>query len=135
MLVVIPLLLMAIGAGLIWLARRLRPGGDRFSPATATVVALRRRGEPPDWFPVMQFRLPDGHAVEAQSTWGSRPPRYREGDRVEILYDPRDPSHIRLPGEAAAGAFLMIALVVAGIGFLGLGALLGVALYALSHLH
>jgi Protein of unknown function (DUF3592) len=138
MVVAIPPALMAIGAGLIWLAHRLRHGGDRFAlvarPASATVVSLQWRGHPADAFPVVRFDLPGGEPVEAQSTWGSRPARYREGDRVEILYDPRNPTHVRLPGEKAAGAFLTVALIAAGLGFLGLGALLGLVVYALEHM-
>jgi hypothetical protein len=132
MLTAIGLLLVAIGLGLFWAAHRVR-GDDRFSrTAGATVVALRWRGHPADAFPVVRFQLPDGQPVEAQSTWGSRPARLNEGDRVEILYDPRDPTRIRLPGEAAAGAFLTVALVLSGAGFTVLGALLAVLSYALG---
>jgi hypothetical protein len=138
MLVVIPLALVAIGAGLIWLAYRLRHGADRFAlvarPASATVVSLHWRGHPADAFPVLRFHLPGGELVEAESSWGSRPARLKEGDRVEILYDPRDPTRVRLPGEKAAGAFLMVALTLAGLGFLGLGVLLGLLLYALEQM-
>jgi hypothetical protein len=137
MLIVIPLLVMAIGAGLLWLAARLRRG-ERVSPsarrAVGTVVALRRRGEPASAFPVVRFELPDGSTVEAQGTWGSRPARHREGDRLEILYDPRDPTRIHLAGESASGAFLAVALAVAGAGFLALGVLLALGSYALHHL-
>jgi Protein of unknown function (DUF3592) len=135
MIVAIPLALMAIGAGLIWLAHRLRHGGDRLvRAASATVVGLDWRGHPADAFPVVRFHLPGGEAVEARSSWGSRPPRLQEGDRVEILYDPRDPTRIRLAGEETAGAFLTVALIFAGVGFLGVGALLALAIYALDHL-
>jgi hypothetical protein len=132
MLTAIGLLLVAIGLALFWAARRVR-GRDRFSrSAGATVVALRRRGHPADAFPVVRFHLPDGQPVEAQSTWGSRPARLHEGDRVDILYDPRDPTRVRLPGEATAGAFVTVALVLAGAGFVVLGALLAVVSYALG---
>jgi hypothetical protein len=132
MLTAIGLLLVAIGLGLFWLAHRLR-GGDRFSqPASATVVGLHRRGHPADAFPVVRFHLPGGEPVEAQSTWGSRPARFREGDRVEILYDPQNPTRVRLPGEATAGAFLTVALVLAGVGCVGVGALLALVSYALG---
>jgi hypothetical protein len=132
MLTVIGLLLVAIGLGLFWAARRIR-GDDRFSAAAgATVVGLRWRGHPADAFPVVRFQLPGGEPVEAQSTWGSRPARLNEGDRVEILYDPRDPTRIRLPGEATAGAFFTVALVLSGVGFTVLGALLAVVSYALG---
>jgi hypothetical protein len=133
MLIVIPLLLLAIGAGLIWFARRLRD--DRATvPATGTVVGLRRRGgDPgPSWFPVVRFQLPDGRTVEAESTWGSRPARVREGDSIELLYDPADPTTIRLPGEQAAGAFFAVALILTGAGLVVLGVLLGVVFALLS---
>jgi Protein of unknown function (DUF3592) len=134
----IPLVLMAIGAGLLWLGWRLRRGGGRFElvarPATATVVGLQWRGHPADAFPVFRFDLPGGEPVEAVSTWGSRPARFTEGDRVEILYDPRNPTHIRVPGENTAAAFLTVALVFAGVGFVGLGVLLGLVLYLLSQM-
>jgi hypothetical protein len=134
----IVLALVAIGAGLLALAWRLRHGGGRFAlaarPATGTVVGLDWRGHPADAFPVLRFELPGGEPVEAVSTWGSRPARFREGDRVEILYDPRNPTRIRLPGENTAAAFLTVALAFAGVGFVALGVLLGLVAYALDQM-
>jgi hypothetical protein len=46
--------------------------------------------------PVVRFRTGAGRAVTFESGKGSSPPRYRPGDRVEVLYPADDPGAARL---------------------------------------
>ncbi|MEN9206915.1 MAG: DUF3592 domain-containing protein [Gloeomargarita sp. GMQP_bins_120] len=48
------------------------------------------------YYPVVVYTLPDGRRLEVVARTGSTPPRYRIGQRVEVLYDPQNPSRARI---------------------------------------
>src|SRR4051794_13446489 len=76
-------------------------------------------------FPVVRFTLPDGRMVEAQTAFGSNPPPAREGQAVTVLYDPDDPTYVRLPGFMRSGHFTGVLTIVIGAVFVVLGSLIG----------
>ena len=49
-----------------------------------------------NYFPIFQFKDDGGSTVTARSTSGSKPPAYSIGDKVSILYDPQNPTNIRV---------------------------------------
>lgn len=63
---------------------------------SGTVVEVQRRqsssDDGPTYYPVVRFADAEGRDVTFTSSTGSNPPSHREGDRVEVLYDPRDPN-------------------------------------------
>jgi hypothetical protein len=124
----VPLAIALLGLGLIWVAIRTRRSDRRFErharQATATVVGARWRGgggeTAPHAFPVVRFTLPDGRAIEAQSSYGART-ELPDGATVTVLYDPAEPTRIELEGSRPAGTFLAVVLGVIGAGFFCFG--------------
>lgn len=53
------------------------------------------RGET-SYFPIVQFVTPEGAEVRTQADIGYQPMQYYVGDRVAILYDPRDLSLVKM---------------------------------------
>ncbi|TXK34683.1 DUF3592 domain-containing protein [Nonomuraea sp. C10] len=47
------------------------------------------------WFPTVEFTV-DGRQYSFQSSTGSNPPAYAEGESVPVAYDPDDPSDARI---------------------------------------
>ena len=69
--------------------------------ATGTVVDLSRRSNSEGtvlFYPVVRFVTANGETIEFVSSSGSAPALESPGDRVEVLYDPDDPSHAKLSG-------------------------------------
>ncbi|MCS7031333.1 MAG: DUF3592 domain-containing protein [Gloeomargarita sp. SKYG116] len=71
--------------------------------ATGQVIALEyRRSRGSDgtvshlYYPVVEFALPDGEKIRFEGQVGSSSPRFRVGESVEILYDPRRPQVARI---------------------------------------
>jgi Protein of unknown function (DUF3592) len=75
-------------------------------------------------YPVLRFELPDGRTVEVESTFGSNPPPAREGDTVNVLYDPADPTDARQEGFLGSGRVAAIVGLVIGIAFVVMGSLI-----------
>ncbi|HVG63679.1 MAG TPA: DUF3592 domain-containing protein [Hyalangium sp.] len=48
------------------------------------------------YYPVLRYRTQEGATKEVVSSVGSNPPRYKEGDSVVVLYDPAQPSDVRI---------------------------------------
>jgi len=43
------------------------------------------------FYPVVEFRTPDGEVIRFESSTGSNPSSYRVGDTVRVYYDPQAP--------------------------------------------
>lgn len=69
--------------------------------ATGTVVDLSREIDDEGdetFYPVVRFTTAEGQEIEFVSSSGSSPPSESPGDRVDVLYDPDDPSDAKLSG-------------------------------------
>ncbi|MEV0616422.1 DUF3592 domain-containing protein [Nonomuraea sp. NPDC050404] len=64
------------------------------------------------WYPTVEFTI-DGRRYSFQSSTGTNPPSYREGDGVEVAYDPGNPSDARI---AAFWSAFLAPLIVGGLG-------------------
>ena len=71
--------------------------------ATGTVTEVVRRvdhssdGGSASWYPIVSFEA-DGRAISLESDAGGGRKRFYEGQSVEVLYDPDDPSRFMLEG-------------------------------------
>ena len=65
----------------------------------------------------MRFNLPDGRTVEAAATQGAAPGRGSEGDQVNVLYDPENPTDIRIAGFLGSGQMGGVVMIVIGVMF------------------
>jgi hypothetical protein len=129
----IPAVFVIVGVALVYAAIRTMRGDRAFAavaqPATAIVTALRWRANHDTSslaYPVVRFSLPDGRTFEVESQWGARPAPAREGETVQVLYDPADPTRARLAKSMGASGFLWAIFLVAGLGCTALGVVLGV---------
>ena len=100
--------------------------------ATGTVQEVVRRvhhgsdGDSVSWYPIVEFEA-DGQRISLASGDGGGRKRYYEGQSVEVLYDPDDPSCFRLEGSETMNLvgkiFLGVGLACIAIGLIvGLGA-------------
>ena len=78
-----------------------------------------RPGESILYYPVIEFSGPAGQRVQFEAELGSRPPAYRVGQTVRVLYDPADVKQVQIdsllarwfvPGALAALSGLAILL-------------------------
>jgi hypothetical protein len=73
---------------------------DRAATAEGKVIDLVRQQSSSSssgtYSPVVEFTIPTGPRVEFTSSVGSRPPAYRVGESVMVLYDPADPHKARI---------------------------------------
>ena len=132
----LPLAFVAVGVLFAVLGVRNLRAGNRFirtaGQASGEVTDVRARsvGHGSDsnlaFFPVVRFQLPDGRVVEAETDEGVNFKRPRAGQPVTVLYDPAEPTHVRIAG-AVGGAMVHGFLAVFGVVF----ALFGLAFFAL----
>jgi len=70
------------------------------SPAVGTVVGNTTRMDPrgtQSYVPVVRFRASDGRVARfTDLSFGTIPPTYKAGDKVRVLYDPKDPETARI---------------------------------------
>ncbi len=76
-------------------------------------------------YPVVRFNLPDGRTVEAVATQGAAPGSGSEGDQVNLLYNPENPTDIRIAGFMGSGQMGGIALTFIGVMFVLMGVGIG----------
>lgn len=95
--------------------------------ATGTVIELIEKessSHVTTWYPVIRFTTADEHIITFESGTGSNPSMYRQGQEVEILYDPADPLHPRLNSLMelwfAPAFFCFIGMIFSAVGF-GIG--------------
>ena len=69
--------------------------------------------------PVVKFTTADGREVEAETGGGTNIKRHQPGQPIEVVYDPANPSDVRVPGSGVGfihGAFVALGTVFAVIG-------------------
>ena len=95
--------------------------------AQGIVTQIRRdhRGERSSSYPVVRFNLPDGRTVEASATQGAGPGSGSEGAPLNVLYDPENPTDIRIEGFLGSGTMAGVVLIVMGVMFFVMGVLIG----------
>jgi len=129
----VPWIFVVVGVAVVVAGVRSLRATSRFqaralqAPGVVTDVRWQRttRDSRSVGFPVVRFNLPDGRTVEAMSAHGSRPAPAQTGQPVTVLYDPADPTEVRLPGFLGSGHAFGIVAIVIGIGFMVLGTLVG----------
>ena len=121
-----------VPAALMWrMARLVQQDTQRFlktaQPATGTVLRL-------DWrvsrvgtdtathaYPEIAYTLPNGQHVQATTRTGNRQRPAKEGDTVQILYNPANPQQIDLASQAprtlmhAGYRFLAVTFALMGV--------------------
>ncbi len=92
--------------------------------ASGVVVAMeyhRSGGHGGSHHPVVEFSA-NGQVLRVYSSYGSTPPRYAEGERVTVHYDPAKPSRFYLEGDSVPVLLERIFLFV-GLGCVLIGSL------------
>lgn len=105
----------------------------RTSGTVAEVVRRVRQGSngaSVNWYPIVEFEV-DGHRISLESDEGGGRKAFYEGQPVEVLYDPDDPSCFRLEGRNATQMLGNIFLVV-GLGCIAIGVAVGLIVNAAS---
>lgn len=88
----------ALAGGIFWGVKTQRFVASA-SRASGTVIELERRqsgDDGPTYYPVVRFTDAAGKDVTFTSSTGSNPPSKREGDKVDVLYDPKNPTEAEL---------------------------------------
>ena len=88
------------------------------------------RGASVYWYPIVEFEA-DGRRISLESDEGGGRKAFYEGQPVEVLYDPDDPSCFRLEGRNANQLLGNIFLVV-GLGCIAIGVAVGLFVNAAS---
>jgi hypothetical protein len=123
-------MLLAVGGLCLTIAWRARQREqltiDALSRASGTIVKLKqkRRGNDdyPRSYPVVEFTTASGEQAIMTSRYPNRDRSAQQvGDRVEVQYDPNDPTHAEIAGAAGRGYVIM---AVAGAVVLLLGVML-----------
>lgn len=131
----VALILLLIAAGLAVRTTSFLHGA---ASATGTVVSLQGRSKCSSnsdheqycstvYAPHVRFTTPDGREVDYYSTSATSPPVFHEGQRVEIRYDPDDPTRARiysftdlwLAPIIVGGIGVIFALVTGLLAFIG----------------
>lgn len=114
---------LAVGFGL----RRslLRRDERQRARSTGRIAEVVRRvsrgsdGESVSWHPVVEFEA-DGRRISLESDEGGGRKRFYEGQPVEVLYDPDDPSSFHLEGRSI-GALMSRIFLAVGFGCIVIG--------------
>lgn len=68
-------------------------GRSRIAMATVIDFQVNKEG---NYFPIFQFKDESGSTVTTKSPSGGKPPPYDIGDRISILYDPLNPTNVKV---------------------------------------
>ena len=127
------LLTLAWGGRNQWLAGELMRGGEvvagrvielRFVASSSAVVSSGTRGgSGRGESPVVTFTTRNGHDRTAIGSVNRKPAPWKVGDTVDVVYDPKDPSHADLVSEVSGwrlwfGVWCLVALLLAAIASL-----------------
>jgi hypothetical protein len=86
----------------------------------------RERRNSAVYHPILRFTTVDGQTVEAESPVGGNPPPARPGERVAIMYDPGDPTQVRIDSPMGSGTLLGAVFMGVGLLLLVIGVRLGI---------
>src|ERR1700754_5002277 len=87
-----------LGVGVAWAvsAAALQASAER---TEGTVVALTERTARSSlskvWYPTVEYPV-EGRVYSFDSSFGTRPPAYAEGDTVSVAYNPADPADAQI---------------------------------------
>lgn len=104
--------------------------------ATGTVTEVVRRyshtsdGDSPAWYPIVEFEV-DGRKISLESSDGGGRKRFYEGQSVQVLYDPDDPSAFQLEGYDNVGLVGKVFFWV-GLACIAIGLIVGLGVQAFS---
>jgi len=121
---------LAVGIGM---RRSRRLSEERLrarSSGTVVEVVRRTNGDSVSFYPIVEFEA-DGRRVSLESDSGGGRKRHYEGQSVEVLYDPDDPTRFRLEGDDAGRLIGSIMLAV-GLGCVAIGIVAGLLIGGLG---
>lgn len=113
-------LLFAIG---LFLFVRTRIFLGRAQEVQGTVVRMVYRHSSEGgggYSPVYQFRTIEGQVIEKQDSLSTNPPMFKEGQQIDILYDPANPQSARIKKWMSL-YFTSVLLAGMGLIFGGIG--------------
>lgn len=112
---IVPAVFAAVGA---WLLMDAMSFDERALPVQAEVIAVAADYDPEGttFRPVFRFTDAGGETREAPSVMSSSGYDYEIGAMVDILYDPGDPSEVRVAGVVAQYTLPVVFLVL-GVSF------------------
>jgi hypothetical protein len=112
----IGVLLLGIGTALAVSTATFQASAER---TEGTVVALTERTSTSNsgrrstaWYPTVEYTV-DGRRYSFESSGGTNPPSYDEGDTVPVAYDPSDPSEAQI---ASFWSAYLAPIILGGIG-------------------
>jgi hypothetical protein len=115
---VLGLVLLGVGIALAISTAGFQASAER---ADGTVVALTERTSTnssgrrsTEWYPTVEFTV-DGRVYSFDSSVGTNPPGYTEGDTVSVAYDPDDPSDAQI---ATFWSAYLAPMIIGGIGII-----------------
>lgn len=117
---------LALLAGAAFWAVTTRSFIARAEVAPGRVVALEHSSRDA-YYPVVDFVTPKGQKIEIRSSFGSSPPAYSVGEKVEVLYLPDQPEKAKIRGIFALWGG---ALILGGVGFIFTAVGGGMALFS-----
>jgi translation initiation factor IF-1 len=94
--------------------------------AEGVVVEIERRSDSDgsSYYPIVRFTPKNGEEIEFTGGIGSSPPSFKTGQKVKVLYDPRNPESARIDAffemYGFGGIFAFVGFVFLAIG-LGMG--------------
>lgn len=110
--------LLLIAAGIFLLVHGNAVKKRCTEPATGVVIGNKSEESIDDegftshtYYPVIEYTAGD-KVVSATASSGQNPPKYQEGDKVEILYNPADTTEFLIQGETGPGLFGIIMIAV-----------------------
>jgi hypothetical protein len=128
----VPWIFAAVGPVLIVLGIRSLRQNSRFHKraqqayGVVTQVRMERSSQGrATAVPVVRFNLPDGRTVETEARWGAGPGASQTGQPVTVLYDPGNPTDIRLGGMLGSGHLSGVIMIFMGGAFFVMGAGIG----------
>ena len=91
---------------------------------TVEEIVRRRSGDSSSFYPIVSFDY-DGRKVSLESNSGGGRKKYYEGQNVEVLYDPEDPTCFRIEGDDTARVLGTVFTAI-GLGCIAIGAIAAV---------
>ncbi|NLF84596.1 MAG: DUF3592 domain-containing protein [Lentisphaerae bacterium] len=121
------LLFPVVGVGLIWgglvYKRHLRHKVSTFQKVEGVVTGFASRaathasGGGTVYHPIVEYEV-DGNIFSVQSNVGYGKPKEKEGSKLDVMYDPADPSYAKVVKDYFAFPHIMIGIGITGV-FLG----------------
>lgn len=120
MFLVVGLIFISIGGGKLWPQLSFRRRAQRITGIVTDLRVDVVAGSDPHitYYPIVRFTTHDGREVETTAKTGTSPLSLETGKQVTILYDPADPTIVKLSGGMHHLGFFGL---VFGIGLLSMG--------------